>query len=390
MSEKLIISNIQLKTENGFNELGGFLDNDYIYFRVPEKFQLHLSSEWFIAIALLEAMVANRSIEVDSTVPVSQGLCNRLHEIQSIFSCWNSNLSIVEIFCKTTSEEKSFNAVGSFFSAGIDSSHTLIRKMDDITHLIMLRVFDMGDDQETWDKHVVSQTSFANSMGKDLIPVETNARDWTDSKMIAWGFAHGLLLSALGGALGMRRLYVPSTHTYNELFPWGSHPLSDPMWSTESTCVIHEGAGYRRGEKTQDILNHPKIANNLKVCWNNIHKNCGECSKCIRSMAAIHLLGGEVDSLPDLSDLSLLKSLKAENQNGATYLEDVMILAKQEHNEKVYKILKGYYRKYQISQLWPLLDRYFLMGSLRRLYRIIKKPRWLNLRVTLLPDRPDL
>ena len=383
MSDNLIISKIRLKTENGFNELGGFLDDDYIYFRTPEKFQLHLSADWFIGVALLEAMVTNRSIEIDASVPVSQDLCNSLHEMQSIFACWNPNLSVVDILCQKTSTEEPFTAVGSFFSAGVDSSHALIRHMDDITHLIMLRVFDMGDDQESWDKRVINQTDFAKSMGKTLISLETNARDWTDDKMIAWGFAHGLLISSAGTALGMKRLYVPSSHTYDELFPWGSHPLSDPMWSTESTSVLHDGASYRRGEKTRDILEHPDVANNLQVCWNNIHKNCGQCAKCIRSMTAVHLLGGKVDSLPALDDLNLLKSLKVQNDNGAAFLEDAMILAKQENNEKIYKILKSYYKRYQISKLWHLIDRYLLGGILRSTYRAIRKPKWLNLRVAL-------
>jgi len=390
MSNSLIISNIQLKNENGFNELGGFLGDDYIFFRVPEKFQLHLSAEWFIGVALLEAMITGKPIEVDNTVPVSQELCNRLHEIQSIFSCWNPRLSIVDVLCQTTSKKESFTTVGSFFSAGVDSSHTLIRRRDDITHLIMFRVFDMGDDQESWDARVDAQNDFARSMGKVLIPVETNARDWTDGKKIAWGFAHGLLLSSAGPALGLKRLYVPSSHTYDELFPWGSHPLSDPMWSTESTQVIHDGAGYRRGEKTQDILKYPEVANNLQVCWKSIHKNCGQCSKCIRSMTAVHLLGGKVESLPALDNLDLLKSLKVKSENDITFLEDAMILAKQAGNEKVYKIFRSYYKRHQISKLWPLIDRHLLGGLLRRTYRAVRKPKWLDLRVTLRsPDRGE-
>jgi len=383
MNEKLIISNIHVKAENGFNVLGGFLDDDYIYFRTPEKFQLHLSAEWFIGIALLEAMITNRSLEVDNRIPVSQDICNRLHEIQSIFSCWNPKLSIIDVFCKTTATKKPFTAVGSFFSAGIDSSHTLVRHMNDITHLVMFGVFDMGGDQKSWDERIFNQTNFAKSMGKTLIPIETNARDWTDAKKIAWAFVHGLLLSSAGTALGMKRLYVPSSHTYNELFPRGSHPLSDPMWSTESTSVIHDGAGCRRGEKTRDILKHPEVANNLQVCWNNFHNNCGECSKCIRSMMAVHLLGGKVNSLPPLDNLNLLKILKIQDESGMTFLEDAMILAKQANNVKICRILRSYHRRYRLSKLPDLIDRNLLGGIFRRAYRAIRKPKWLNLRVAL-------
>ena len=390
MANNLIISNIQIKTANGFTELGGKLDDDYIYFRVPEAFTLHLSAEWLISVALLEAMAANRTIEVEE-VSVSAQLLEQLKEVQAIFKCWNPDLHIVDIQAKTSTENHGFTAVGSFFSAGVDSSHTLTRHMDDITHLIMLRVFDMGDDQELWDQHVATQTAFATSLGKSLVPVETNARDWTDGKQIAWGFAHGLLLSAAGTALGLKRLYVASSHTYEYLFPWGSHTLTDPMWSSESTQVIHDGAACRRTDKTREILKYPDVANNLKVCWNYIHKNCGTCSKCVRSIIIIHLMGESVKSLPPLGGLDQLKGVTPTTEAGSANLEDLIILAKQVGDEKIYKILKKHYNKYQRGRLWSMIDKCLLGGNLRKLYRRIKKPKWLELRVTLRsPQRGEL
>ncbi|MBL4567995.1 MAG: hypothetical protein JKY85_08360 [Porticoccus sp.] len=391
MSDNLIISKIQLKTENGFNELSGFLDDDYIYFRTPEKFQLYLSAEWFVGVALLEAMASNRSIEVDSQVCISAQLLKQLKEVQAVFTCWNPDLHTVDILGKASIEDRSYSAVGSFFSAGVDSSHTLIRHMDSISHLIMLRVFDMGDDQESWDQRISEQTAFAASLGKSLVPVESNARDWLDDKQIAWGFAHGLLLSAAGTALGLKSLYIGSSHTYDNLFPWGSHVLTDPMWSTESTKVVHDGAAYRRPEKIRKILEYPDVANNLQVCWNNIHQNCGTCPKCIRSMAALYLMGANVQSLPPLQTLDDLKALTPTTQAAAANLEDLILLAKEVGDKKIYKILKKSYNKYQMGQLWSMVDKCLLGGNLRKLYRRIKKPRWLNLRVTLRsPNRGDL
>lgn len=64
MTKNLTISSIQIKTENGFTELGGYLDEDYVYFNVPEEFTLHLSAEWLVSVALLEAMATNHTIQV--------------------------------------------------------------------------------------------------------------------------------------------------------------------------------------------------------------------------------------------------------------------------------------------------------------------------------------
>ncbi|MEZ5529344.1 MAG: hypothetical protein R3E57_05365 [Porticoccaceae bacterium] len=390
MNKPFVIRDIGIIQENGFNILSAYLDDDFVYFKVPENTQLFLNAEWFIAIALLDAMVSGRDINVDEKVPVSKAFSDRFGELQSVFSCWNPRLKKIGLSAQISDRDHAFEKVGSYFSAGVDSSHTLVRKGDDITHLILLRVFDMGDD-ESWAKRIETQSGFADRQGKILIPVETNARDWTDGKGIAWGFAHGLLIAAAGGNLGMKRLYVPSSHTYDHLFPWGSHPLTDPMWGTESTTVIHHGSAARRTQKTRIILEQTDVANNLKVCWRNIDKNCGQCAKCIRTMAAVYLLGKQVDSLPPLQDMGLLKKLQPTTDSGATSLEDLIFLAKEAGNDDMYKILKKYYRRYQRKKLASMMDKSLLDGRLRRLYRYMRKPKWLELRVTLLsPERGEL
>jgi hypothetical protein len=108
-------------------------------------------------------------------------------------------------------------------------------------------------------------------------------------------------------------------------------------------------------------------------------------------MTAIYLLGGAVKSLPTLESLRSLKTLRANTDSAATSLEDLMFLAKEVNNERVYRILRGYYRKYQRGKILPMVDKSYFGGLFRRLYRKIKKPRWLSLRVTLRsPDRGEL
>ena len=244
----------------------------------------------------------------------------------------------------------------------------------------MLRGFDMGDDDSAWNRRIEHQAAFAESSGKQLIPVDTNARDWTEKKEIGWSFAHGLLISSAGGNLGMKRLYVASSHTYDHLLPWGSHPLTDPMWSTESTQVVHHGSGTSRSQKTKTILESPSVAENLQVCWENIDKNCGECSKCIRTMAAVFLLNGDVKSLPKFQ-MSQLKKLQPTSDSLKTTVIDLLLLADETGNIEFYKKLKKYYLKYERSKIGSLVDKCFLNSILKKTYRRIRKPRWLTLRV---------
>ncbi len=383
MNEIVKISDIKLSSGREFNELSATVDGDHIFFKAPKTFELFLVAECFVGIALLEAMVSNRSLLVEG-VAISEALKNNLVELQAIYSCWNADLSRVEVHAETTSQVQPYRDVGSFFSAGVDSTYTLQRHIDEITHLILFRAFDSGHDPESWRKRVEKQAEFAQSIDKKIIPIETNAFDWTDGRKIASEFVHGLLLSSVGGALGMRKVYVPSSHTYDELFPWGSHPLSDPMWSTESTEVKHDAAGLRRGEKMKEILTNSRFADNLQTCWRSTVHNCGTCPKCARSVLAIYLLGGTSKAFPEFQgNDNLLHMLKAKDESGATFLEDAMILAKKSGNEKIYNTLKGYYRQYQLSLLPPLIDRCLLNNSVRRVYRKLKQPDWLRWRVTM-------
>jgi len=377
------ISDVKLETVDGFNVLSALIDEDRIYLSVPEKIKLVLSVEFFLGIALLEAMARNEPIEIESSVPLSFQLHEQLKELQSIYASWNTDLNIIDIRAEISGEVNNHSKVGSFFSAGVDSSHTLLCHKDEITHLLMCRSFDQGRDQVSWDSRLLQQTAFAASLGKTLVPIETNAREWMIKRKISWHFGHGLLLCSMGGALGMKKLFVPSSFTYDALFPWGSHPLSDPMWSTESTLVIHHGASHRRTEKTKEILSDERIANNLQVCWASIHKNCGKCSKCIRSMTAIYLLEGHILSLAKLDDIDSLKIMRPTSEAAADAVKDLMILARQVDNIEVYRMLNRYYRRYQISHTLAAVDRYLLNGLLRKLHRKIKPPEWVSWRVTL-------
>jgi len=385
VSDALVIRDLSESIVDGWNEVSAEVDGERVFYRSPTRYSLARRVEPFVGIALLEAMARNVDIRIDSTVSISARLHNALPQLQAIFKCWNSRLHNVNVHAPMDSLEPAYERVASFYSAGVDSSHTLCRNIGDITHLVMLSGFDEGNDDEgndrsSWLQGIQRQDTFARSIGKELIPVESNARQWTRQRKIIWEFAHGLILSSMGPLLRAKRLYVAASHTYSELFPWGSHPLTDPLWSTESTEVIHDGAGFRRGEKMRDLCGNQVIVDNLKVCWRSSHENCGICPKCVRTMTALYLLNGTSRALPPLRDLSLLKHFRATDESGATFLEDAMILAKESGNRTALKTLRRKYRRYQMSKVIPMLDRYALGGVLRRLYRRVMKPKWLTWR----------
>jgi hypothetical protein len=191
--------------------------------------------------------------------------------------------------------------------------------------------------------------------------------------------AQGLILASMGSLFKCKRIFIGSSHTYNQLVPWGTHPLTDPMWSTESTEIIHYGAGFDKGEKMIDLCKNQNILDNLQVCWYYPHRNCGECVKCVKTMTQIYLLEASSKALPELDNLNKLSIFRnSAGDTGAFPLEDLVALAKNVQNKKVQRIMRNHLRRYHMLQTIVMVDRFLLGGRFRRTYYRVKNPRMLN------------
>jgi hypothetical protein len=100
-------------------------------------------------------------------------------------------------------------------------------------------------------------------------------------------------MATVANLLGFGRVYVPATYTYADLFPWGSHPLLDPLWRTEGTEIIHDSAEVSRFDKLAALAHDEVAQEHLRVCWENRDGayNCGRCEKCTRTMIALRAHG---------------------------------------------------------------------------------------------------
>jgi hypothetical protein len=110
-----------------------------------------------------------------------------------------------------------------------------------------------------------------------------------------WELSHGSALASVAHALSgsFDRILIPATHTYNLIYPFGSHPLLDPLWSSSQLEIMQDGCEAGRIEKCEFISNHDPALNALRVCWKNpgAAYNCGQCEKCVRTMLILKSLG---------------------------------------------------------------------------------------------------
>ena len=93
----------------------------------------------------------------------------------------------------------------------------------------------------------------ASELGVPLVEVETNLHDFSDAMGSPWGTTyHGVALAAVAHLLApaFGEVLVGGTHTYSDLFPWGSHPLSDRLLSSDRVRLVHDGGDTDRVQKT--------------------------------------------------------------------------------------------------------------------------------------------
>lgn len=284
-----------------------------LWFRIPTSVNPTLSSDPFFAACLIPAMALGKTLKTES--PVSASLLCAADSVQNIFHNWFPELARIQVSAAPVSRSRERRGgVGCFFSGGVDSLYTFLKREQEITTIVYVHGFDVDLSDDILRKKVSEALrAFAARTGKSLIEVETNLRDFTNQHG-AWGEKiHGSALASVGLLLDslLERIYVPSSYAYSELFPWASHPLVDPLWSTETIQIVHDGCQASRFEKVATIAEDDRALSALRVCWENRNGayNCGQCEKCIRTMSALEILGA-LDRCPTFSNPLNLETIR--------------------------------------------------------------------------------
>ena len=369
------ISSIGLTQESTYQELSASIDRDRLWFRFPADHPLACRAEPFVAAALPVAMRQGAALEVDA--PLSPVFLEAIHELQDVFHCWNPELRPVAV--NPTGLEAAPSGprtTAAFFSGGVDSLFTLLRHEARIADLVFFASgFDL-ESTEVAQQRIARYRQLADERGKRLIAIEMNFRAFSDREQLRWGFAHGFALAAVSLALGAETMLVASGQTYRHLEPWGSHPLTDAMWRTEAVRVVHDGAGVSRYEKTARLVRDPHLLQHLHVCWAHPLQNCGRCSKCLRTAAALRLLGVSSPVLAPLKDARLLRRLRPHNERQAEFLIELLDAARERGDRDVVNVLRQQLWKFDMRELAIAADRVLLGSALKRLYLRATAPDW--------------
>jgi GNAT superfamily N-acetyltransferase len=269
------------------------------------------------------------------TLELPGGLSPRLREgldsAQAILAGWWESWRRVELRADgapTDPPRDPGRGVACFFTGGVDSFHSVLEELGGLDAAIFVHGFDVRlDDAPKRALVGDSLRAAAGELGIELIEVETNIKDltWPECK---WGFhAHGAALGSVAILAGSRfaRVLLPSTHSYRDLYPWGSHLLLDRLWSTEAVELVHHEPGLRT-RKVARLAESETALRHLRCCFAETppgRLNCGHCEKCLRTMASLRIVGalGRCDTLPRTLSLREIRRMPVLGRGWGTLVD---------------------------------------------------------------------
>ncbi len=328
----------ELRGDIIFGDSGEKKFNLWYRFPIELKEFIKINGSPFVVATLLPSMVLGEDLYIDAEV--SKKLEDNLAKIMDIYCCWDEKLMRIKVKCKghITSSSAPIQ-IGSFFTLGVDSFYTLLKNIEkhpadneSINYLVFVHGFDIGIEKSDLYNNTLSNIQrVAKEFNMKIIPVATNLRVFSDS-FANWGeLYHGAALASVGLAMEefLKKIYIASTGSYAEVFPCGSNPLLDPLWSTERLMIVNDGCEARRIDKiVKKIANYRIALDTLRVCYINPEGkyNCGLCPKCIRTMIGLHIAGvlNESKTFPHLIQHYALHKYKISGNYTLAFTKEIL------------------------------------------------------------------
>jgi len=337
-----VIKKVHWRTSDNYPPVEWQSDDSGLWFAVPTEYKKYLCSEQsdaFVAAMLWYAMITGSDIE--SEAPMSEKMVLSITKYLVPALCTNENgYRRIQIIGPTTNQAyKNIGAVGTGMSCGIDSFYTLheytkedIPERYKLTHLsyfnmgaifhpnrsdkkkkYTLKEFYETTDQMSEEKRENAQ-QVANLSGLPLVYVKSNL----DSDYYRGAYGHTGVYRNCAMALSLQGLfsvYYNSSGGWPGYFDLTLTEGSEHYESLLSTCLSTESLSFilsdyvTRAEKTMAIADDPLAQKFLDVCF--CFNNCGQCSKCIRTLVTLDIIG-KVDNFDSVFDVEEFKKSKVE------------------------------------------------------------------------------
>ncbi len=343
----MIINNLVRETKDGrvfvSSKIDGNNINESIFFSVPIEYGQYLVDEVddaFVYALMMPALVEGEDIKCTN---VSESV--RYHFDTIVYLLGKVfGYPAIKLKAQNVINTKFIpQAVGTGFSGGVDSFATFIHHTSDdcpdsykLTQLCLFNIGSYGNDYDRtsviFAKDLGRAQIFAHDVKLPLVDLDSNMSSIYIQKDI-YHFSLRLIVCLSAGILALGKLfktyYIPSSGTIDktELSRWDQgfyENLLSQLLSTATTQICIAEADLDRVEKTRTFVSNSIAEKYLFVCAADIFKekqglyydkgsypNCGECSKCVRTLLALDFLG-ILDKYADRFDLNKYRAHREE------------------------------------------------------------------------------
>jgi hypothetical protein len=246
-----------------------------------------------VPLVLLPAMRTGSTAVIEGGV--SPQLAAAVPMLQTLLAAWFPKaLSKVDVEVLPEATPGDAGKTACFFTAGLDSFAEVLRRREEIDELVFVRGLDLEADAEGREESYRAVRGAATDLGLPLLEIETDLGEFLDPIVDSsqWGGAARATVALLLQHRYSRLLIAPDARGH-DLLPWGSHPLLDPLWSTERLEFEPSGRGSTRSKHIARYGKSEILGRWLRVC----HRppagevNCGRCEKCLRTAVGLLAAG---------------------------------------------------------------------------------------------------
>jgi hypothetical protein len=373
----VLVTDVRLRTSSEGDELTARLGDFVCRYQLPPGSVPNSTGDAFLAAGLLAAMVRGEPLELDTAFTASPTLLEGLQQIQAVLAVWVPALRRVPVIARPAPPPAARPGAAAFFSGGADSLYTLLERKDEIAHAVHIRGFDYRRENLELATEIDGRNrAFLEARGKAFTIVESNLRDLYDAVGVHVHLWHGSHLASVALALGFERMFVPASFTWVELLPWGSHPVTDPLWGNGAVRLVHHGLEAGRLQKLKRIARDPGALSLLRVCPGFRDYSCGVCEKCLRTRVALRLAGVTSPNLPPLEDVRPVRRLRIESESYRLLWRDNLESAVIAGDRPLAQAIAASIARFDARRALRSLDRAFLGGRARwvvtRMKRILR------------------
>ncbi|WP_042221721.1 hypothetical protein [Oceanobacillus manasiensis] len=364
-----------------------FIDNKKyeMFYEVENEYEKYLCTERIDAFLIgLLPYALKHNLDIYSKYEVSEKLYYQIKTILiPVLSRYISNYNTVNVEAKVSYKKlPNKGAVGTGFSAGVDSFHTLYNNTNleissyNITHLTFFNVGSHGskggsEARSLYRNRMKKAKIFAEEQEFKFVSVDSNL-----SEILRLEFVQTHTFRSLSAVLALQKLF--GVYYYSSGFPIDQFSIKEDstayydllnVYSLSNNNVSFYSTGLieSRLEKVKQISEYKKSYKYLNVCAKGDY-NCGKCEKCKRTILEFYSIN-KLQLYSDVFDVDLF------NKKIEKYLGFMIANKKNENYKEIYIELKERHIEVPLKAYFYGM-RYFALKKLKLLLRNKKFSRY--------------